>query len=97
LGLGAAHLVDIRPQTVGSLERHYPPRILNGKSADLVQLPELVLGEFEFDRREIVLELIRAFAHRSGMCELRGRVYNGGVLKIEPGELKECRSSDQRS
>src|SRR4029077_8718414 len=34
--------------------------ILRGKSADLIQLPTLVLGECEFDRRKIVLKLIEA-------------------------------------
>ena len=48
-------------QTVGSLERQHPPWILRGKGADLIQLPELVLGECEFDRREIVLKLVEAF------------------------------------
>src|SRR6202171_461958 len=49
------------PQTVGSLERQHPPWVLRGKSADLIQLPKLVLGECEFDRREIVLKLVEAF------------------------------------
>jgi hypothetical protein len=49
------------PQTVGSLERQHPSWILRDKSADLIQLPKLVLGECEFDRREIVLELVEAF------------------------------------
>ena len=48
-------------QTVGSLERQHPPWILRRKSADLIQLPKLVLGECEFDRREIVLKLVEAF------------------------------------
>ena len=48
-------------QTVGSLERQRPPWILRGKSADLIQLPKLVLGECEFDRREIVLKVVEAF------------------------------------
>ena len=48
-------------QTVGSLERQHPPWILRGKSADLIQLPKLVLSECEFDRREIVLKLVEAF------------------------------------
>jgi hypothetical protein len=39
-------------QTVGSPERQHPPGILGGKNADLIQLPKLVLGETEFDRRE---------------------------------------------
>src|SRR3981189_2015563 len=49
------------PKTVGSLERQHPPWILRGKSAHLIQLPKLVLGECEFDRREIVLKLVEAF------------------------------------
>jgi len=32
-----------------------------GKSADLIQLPELVLCECEFHRREIVFKLVEAF------------------------------------
>src|SRR5580693_1510621 len=48
-------------QTVGCLERQNPPRILRGKSADLIQLLKLVLGQCEFDRREIVLKLVEAF------------------------------------
>ena len=48
-------------QTVGSLEWQHPPWILGGKRADLIQLPKLVLSEREFNRREIVLELIEAF------------------------------------
>ena len=31
------------------------------KSADLIQLPKLVLGECELDRREIILKLVDAF------------------------------------
>ena len=49
------------PQTVSSLERRYPPWIFRGKSADLIQLPKLVLGEGEFNRCEIVLKLVEAF------------------------------------
>src|SRR4029077_6267039 len=48
-------------QTIGSLGQQHPPWILGGKSADLIQLPKLVLGECEFDRREIVLKLVEAF------------------------------------
>jgi len=48
-------------QTIGSLQRQHPPWILRGKSADLIQLPELVLGECEFSRREIIMELVEAF------------------------------------
>src|SRR5258705_5285337 len=48
-------------QTVGSLEWQHPPWIFRGKHADLVQLPKLVLGEYEFSRREIILKLVEAF------------------------------------
>jgi hypothetical protein len=44
-------------QTVGCLE-------LIGKSADLIQHLKLELGECEFNRREIVLELVEASAPR---------------------------------
>src|SRR5712671_3800842 len=49
------------PQTIGALERQHPPGIIKGKSADLIQLPKLSLGECELDRREIVLKLVEAF------------------------------------
>src|SRR5258708_37649895 len=49
------------PQTVSSLERQHPAWIIKGKSADLIQMPKLVLRECEFDRREIVLKLVEAF------------------------------------
>src|ERR1700687_6094281 len=55
-------------QAVGSLEGQHPSWIFWGKDADLIQLPKLVLGECEFDRREIVLKLVEAFRandHRS--------------------------------
>src|ERR1700722_16382761 len=45
---------------VGSLERQHPSRILGGKSADLIQLFELIECECQFDRREIVLKLVGA-------------------------------------
>ena len=48
-------------QTVAPLERQHPSWILRGQSADLIQLPKLVLGECKFDRREIVLKLVEAF------------------------------------
>src|SRR4029077_647583 len=48
-------------QTIGSLGRQHPPWILGGKSADLIQLPKLVLGECDFDRSKIVLKLVEAF------------------------------------
>src|SRR4029077_168861 len=48
-------------QTIGSLRQQHPPWILGGKSADLIQLPKLVLGECDFDRSKIVLKLVEAF------------------------------------
>src|SRR5258708_12592493 len=48
-------------QTVGCLEWQHPPWIFRGKHADLIQLPKLVLGEYEFSRREIILKLVEAF------------------------------------
>src|SRR5882672_9417216 len=54
-------------QTVSRLERQHLPRILRGKSTDLIQLPELVLGECEFDRREIAQKL-----STDSLCAERG-------------------------
>src|SRR5258707_13689653 len=73
------------PQTVGSLERQHPPWILRGKSADLIQLPKLVLGECEFDSREIVLKLVQALRTNDdrgdhGLCQ-------------EPCERDTCRTT----
>src|SRR6476619_1084168 len=48
-------------QTVGSLGQQHPPWILGGKSADIIQLPKLVLGECDVDRSKIVLKLVEAF------------------------------------
>ena len=48
-------------QTIGSLGQQHPPWILGGKSADLIQLSKLVLGECDFDRSKIVLKLVKAF------------------------------------
>src|ERR1700722_4201750 len=48
-------------QAVGSLEGQHPSWIFWGKGADLIQMPKLVFGECEFDRREIVLKLVEAF------------------------------------
>src|SRR6267154_3981983 len=75
-------------QTVGSLDRQHPPWILRGKSADLVQLPKLVPGEFEFDRREIVLKLVEAFRANDD------RGYHG--LCQEPCERETCRTTFMR-
>src|SRR5882757_73734 len=72
-------------QTVGSLERQHPPWILGGKSADLIQLPKLVLGECEFDRREIVLKLVEAFRANDD------RGYHR--LRQEPCERDTCRTA----
>src|SRR6266403_4885128 len=75
-------------QTVGSLERQHPPRILRGKSADLIQLPKLVLGECEFDRRKIVLKLVEAFRANDD------RGYHR--LCQEPCERETCRTTSMR-
>src|SRR5258705_4823577 len=73
------------PQTVGSLERQRPPWILRGKSADLIQLPKLVFGECEFDRREIVLKLVEAFRANDDRGYYR--------LGQEPCERETCRTT----
>src|SRR3984893_7482930 len=73
------------PQTVSSLERQHPPRILSGKSADLIQLPKLILAECEFDRCEIVLKLVKAFRANDD------RGYHG--LCQEPCERDTCRTT----
>jgi hypothetical protein len=62
----SSRLVETLPainqlQTVGSLEWQHPTWILKWKSADLIQLPKLVMGERELHRREIVLKLVEAF------------------------------------
>jgi hypothetical protein len=76
----------IRPlQTVGSLEQQRPPWILTGKSADLIQLPKLVLGECEFDRPEIVLKLVKAFRANDDRGYYR--------LCQEPCERETCRTT----
>src|SRR3982074_434905 len=72
-------------ETVGSLERQHPPWILRGKSADLIQLPKLVLGEFELDRREIVLKLVEAFRANDDRGYYR--------LCQEPCERETCRTT----
>src|SRR3984885_6174582 len=72
-------------QAVGSLEGQYPSWIFRGKDADLIQLPELVLGECEFDRREIVLKLVEAFRSND----------DGGYHRPcqEPCERETCRTT----
>lgn len=56
------NIIPTRPsnrfQTVGILERQHPSRVLRRKSADLVELLDLVFGEFEFHRRKVVLKLV---------------------------------------
>ena len=73
------------PQTVGSLERQHPPRILRGKHADLTQLSKLVLGECEFSCREIILKLVEAFRANDdrGYCR----------LGQEPCDRETCRTT----
>src|ERR1700675_773114 len=73
------------PQAISSLERQYPPWIFRGKSADLTQLPKLVLGESEFDRCEIVLKLVEAFRANDD------RGYHR--LCQEPCERNTCRTT----
>src|ERR1700677_2772435 len=73
------------PQTDSSLERQRPPRILSGKSADLIQLPTLILVECEFNRCEIVLKLIKAFRANDD------RGYHR--LCQEPCARKTCRAT----
>src|SRR6476661_5698702 len=72
-------------QTIGSLKRQCPSWILRGKRADFVQLPKLVLGECEFDRREIVLKLVEAFRANDD------RGYHR--LCQEPCERETCRTT----
>ena len=72
-------------QPIGALKRKHPPWILRGKSADLIQLPKLVLGECEFDRREIVLKLVEAFRANDD------RGYHR--LCQEPCERETCRTT----
>src|ERR1700726_2316658 len=72
-------------QTVGSLERQHPSWILRWKSADLIQLPKLILSECEFDRLEIVLKLVEAF------CANDDRGYDR--LCQEPCERDSCRTT----
>src|ERR1700677_2811048 len=73
------------PQTVGSLKRQYPPGIFRGKSADLIQLPKLVLGECDFNRCEIVLKLVEAFRANND------RGYHR--LCQKPREREACRTT----
>src|SRR6202162_5504953 len=72
-------------QAVGALEWQHPPWILRGKSADLIQLPKLVLGECEFSRREIILKLVEAFRPNNdrGYCR----------LGQEPCDRETCRTA----
>src|ERR1700732_2535375 len=72
-------------QTVGSLEWQHPPWIFRGKHADLIQLPKLVLGEYEFSRREIILKLVEAFRANDDRGYYR--------LGQEPCDRKTCRTT----
>src|ERR1700720_3288335 len=73
------------PQAVGSLVRQHPPRVLGGKSADLIQLPQLVLRECELDCREIVLKLVEAFRADDDRSDYR--------LCQEPCQRDACRTT----
>src|SRR5712671_5001923 len=72
-------------QTVGSLEWQHPPWIFRGKHADLIQLPKLVLGEYEFSRREIILKLVEAFRANDDRGYYR--------LGQEPCDRETCRTT----
>ena len=74
-----------RLQTVGSLEWQHPPWIFRGKHADLIQLPKLVLGEYEFSRREIILKLVEAFRANDDRGYYR--------LGQEPCDRETCRTT----
>src|SRR6266403_1438887 len=72
-------------QAVGSLEWQHPPWIFRGKHADLIQLPKLVLGEYEFSRREIILKLVEAFRANDDRGYYR--------LGQEPCDRETCRTT----
>src|ERR1700676_4969950 len=72
-------------QTVGSLEWQHPPWIFRGKHADLIQLPKLVLAEYEFSRREIILNLVEAFRANDDRGHYR--------LGQEPCDRETCRTT----
>src|ERR1700732_1562724 len=72
-------------QTVGSLEWQHPPWIFRGKHADLIQLPKLLLGEYEFSRREIILKLVEAFRANDDRGYYR--------LGQEPCDRETCRTT----
>src|SRR3984893_14014650 len=72
-------------QAVGSLEWQHPPWVLRGKRAALIQLPKLVLGECEFSRREIILELVEAFRANDDRGYYR--------LCQEPCDRETCRTT----
>src|ERR1700726_1002648 len=72
-------------QTVGSLERQHPPWIFRGQQADLIQLPKLVLGEYEFSRREIILKLVEPFRANDDRGYYR--------LGQEPCDRETCRTT----
>src|ERR1700737_1676558 len=72
-------------QTVVSLKWQHPPWIFRGKHADLIQLPKLVLGEYEFSRLEIILKLVEAFRANDDRGYYR--------LGQEPCDRKTCRTT----
>src|SRR3984957_15657540 len=72
-------------QTVGSLEWQHPPWIFRGKHADLIQLPKLVLSEYEFSRREIILKLVEPFRANDDRGYYR--------LGQEPCDRETCRTT----
>src|ERR1700683_2573157 len=72
-------------QTIGALKPQHPPWILWGKIADFIQPPELVLGEGDFDRRQIVLKLVAALRANDDRSHHR--------LRQEPCERDTCRTT----
>src|ERR1700723_3096444 len=72
-------------QAVGALEWQHPPWIFRGNHADLIQLPKLVLGEYEFSRREIILKLVEAFRANADRGYYR--------LGQEPCDRETCRTT----
>src|ERR1700683_2266215 len=75
-------------QTIGALKSQHPPGILWGKIADFIQPPKLVLGEREFDRRQIVLKLVTALRANDDRSHHR--------LRQEPCERDTCRTTAVR-
>jgi hypothetical protein len=83
--LAKAHPAINWLQTVGALERQHPPWILTGKSADLIQVPKLVLGQCELNSRESVLTLVEAFRANDDRGYYR--------FCQEPCERETCRTT----